>query len=213
MRIFIMVMIVLISISPLALADTIHLKNGRIVEGTITERTKDQIKIDVNGFTLTYYLDEIEEIEGVSVQITETESPAMLPSITQGREQKQEPARFGSSTTKAINDLNLSAMNKRDLVLHYMEVTGVKGQMNQSFSEIIQRAPEQERRNLRRVLKSKDVLDELVPVYAQYFSEDDLRELILFYESEVGQKLLKTAPLIMQESAEKSLQYFEGKIE
>ncbi len=46
-------------------------------------------------------------------------------------------------------------------------------------------------------------LDELVklmaPVYYKYLTERDLKELIKFYKSPVGKKLVKNMPLIMQE--------------
>ncbi len=46
-----------------ALADIIHLTSGQTIEGTIVERTADEIKVDTGiGVLLTYYLDEIEEI-------------------------------------------------------------------------------------------------------------------------------------------------------
>ncbi|MUU78083.1 DUF2059 domain-containing protein [Winogradskyella endarachnes] len=51
---------------------------------------------------------------------------------------------------------------------------------------------------------SKTSLDDLtvmlVPVYEKYMTEADLKELIKFYESPVGQKFAKSTPLITQES-------------
>ena len=44
-------------------AETIRLKSGLVVEGTIVARTPDAVKIDTGiGVLITYYLDEIEEI-------------------------------------------------------------------------------------------------------------------------------------------------------
>jgi hypothetical protein len=39
-----------------------------------------------------------------------------------------------------------------------------------------------------------------IPVYDKYFSHGDIKELIQFYESPIGQKLLDVTPLITQES-------------
>lgn len=51
---------------------------------------------------------------------------------------------------------------------------------------------------------SSTSLDELtkmlVPVYKKHLTQEDLNELIKFYESSVGQKFAKSTPLIMQES-------------
>ncbi|WP_299099453.1 DUF2059 domain-containing protein [uncultured Winogradskyella sp.] len=45
-----------------------------------------------------------------------------------------------------------------------------------------------------------DLTAMLVPVYEKYMTEADLKELIKFYESPVGQKFAKSTPLITQES-------------
>src|SRR3990167_5493623 len=44
-----------------AWAETIRLKSGLVIKGTIVERTADSIKVDTGlGIPVTYYLDEIE---------------------------------------------------------------------------------------------------------------------------------------------------------
>lgn len=49
-------------ISSTAQAETIRLKSGEVIEGTIVERRADAIKVDTGiGIAVTYYLDEIEE--------------------------------------------------------------------------------------------------------------------------------------------------------
>jgi uncharacterized protein len=40
----------------------------------------------------------------------------------------------------------------------------------------------------------------IIPVYEKYYTEEDLKKLILFYNSEVGKKTIQLMPLIMQES-------------
>lgn len=47
----------------------------------------------------------------------------------------------------------------------------------------------------------------LVPVYEKYMTEADLKELITFYESPVGQKYAKSIPLITQESMQVGQQW------
>lgn len=53
-------------------ADTIELKSGKIVEGKIVERTDKYIKVDIGiGMPITYFLDEIEGIDGGQIKISE----------------------------------------------------------------------------------------------------------------------------------------------
>jgi len=43
-------------------------------------------------------------------------------------------------------------------------------------------------------------LQELVPVYAKYFTQDDIRGMLAFYESPVGKKMIQTMPAVVQDS-------------
>lgn len=43
-------------------------------------------------------------------------------------------------------------------------------------------------------------MEKLVPIYDAHFSADDIREMIKFYESPIGQKLVKEQPSMMRES-------------
>lgn len=45
-----------------------------------------------------------------------------------------------------------------------------------------------------------DLVSMLAPIYEKHLTENDLKELIKFYESPVGKKLAKESPAIMQES-------------
>ena len=55
-----------------------------------------------------------------------------------------------------------------------------------------------------------DVLTErLIPVYAKYYSLEDIEAMIAFYKSPVGQRLLAVQPMVMQESMEIGAQWGE----
>jgi uncharacterized protein len=47
---------------------------------------------------------------------------------------------------------------------------------------------------------SNEVADAQVPIYAQHFSLEELQGMIQFYESPVGQEMVKTLPEVLQES-------------
>lgn len=50
--------------TPSIFAEMIVLKSGKTVEGKILERADKNIKVDIAGIPITYYLDEIESIDG-----------------------------------------------------------------------------------------------------------------------------------------------------
>lgn len=62
-----MPVLVILSVAPFCFAETIYLKSGKIVEGKLIEKTDDYIKIDFQGVSLTYFLDEIEAIDGLKL--------------------------------------------------------------------------------------------------------------------------------------------------
>ncbi len=39
-----------------------------------------------------------------------------------------------------------------------------------------------------------------VPIYAKYFTHEEVRQLLAFYSAPLGQKIIATMPLVMQES-------------
>jgi hypothetical protein len=50
-----------------ACADTVTLKSGKQVTGKIIEQTSDSVKIDLEGVEITYFLDELEAINGQKI--------------------------------------------------------------------------------------------------------------------------------------------------
>jgi hypothetical protein len=44
------------------------------------------------------------------------------------------------------------------------------------------------------------LIDLVLPIYDKYFTDDDIVQLIAFYQSPVGKKVVEKLPVIMQES-------------
>jgi len=44
------------------------------------------------------------------------------------------------------------------------------------------------------------LLSRVVPIYAKYYTREDIQALIAFYQSDVGRKAIKTMPAVFQES-------------
>ncbi len=58
---------VFVSFVSLTFAEVVVLKSGRTIEGEILEKTSGYIKINFRGVTLTYFLDEIDSINGEKI--------------------------------------------------------------------------------------------------------------------------------------------------
>jgi hypothetical protein len=44
------------------------------------------------------------------------------------------------------------------------------------------------------------LIDDVVPIYSKYFSHAEIRELLVFYQSDVGQKAIAVLPQVINES-------------
>lgn len=69
-------MICILSTAPLY-ADTIILKSGKQIEATIVEKTTEFIRVDIEGIQITYYLDEIETINGERIAVVKEKEPLL----------------------------------------------------------------------------------------------------------------------------------------
>ncbi len=45
-----------------------------------------------------------------------------------------------------------------------------------------------------------DIIELIIPIYEKHFTHEDIKQLIVFYESPIGKKLIKTQPQIFRES-------------
>ncbi len=57
---------------------------------------------------------------------------------------------------------------------------------------------------------SEALMQQIIPIYAKYMSEDDVKAVIRFYKSPAGQRLLKVMPRMMQESSAVGQQWGEN---
>lgn len=96
---------------------------------------------------------------------------------------------------------------KRDDIRKLIEITGSKkavalmlpqmlAPMKSSFPQV----PDQFWQETAEEFKIDELVDRLVPIYDKYYTHDDIRGIIAFYQSPLGLKLISTQPQVMQES-------------
>jgi hypothetical protein len=99
------------------------------------------------------------------------------------------------------------SQSKEQDIIKFLEVSNTKLQAAQMFDLMLPNlksmAPEAPL-TFWTMFKSKLDIDSFInlfiPVYDKYFSHDDIKQLIQFYESPIGKKLLDVNPLITHES-------------
>ncbi len=166
----------------LALADTVSLKDGRKIEGKILEKTDKSVKIEANGVPMTFYTDEL----------LDPNAPAAPSAPTAGP---------------------LSA-EKRALILKFIEVFGTRAAMTQNMDAMLKSLPQDDPqlKEVKEKIKIDEIINRLIPLYHQQFTEDDLKIYIDFYSSAPGRKLILGISSVLRDSIAITAQYFKEKI-
>jgi hypothetical protein len=107
----------------------------------------------------------------------------------------------------AVVALSVYGQTKQQDIIRLLDITNAKMQAAQMFDLMLPNlkatapdAPLTFWTMFRSKLDVNSLVDSLVPIYDRHFLHDDIKELIRFYESSVGKKLLDVTPRITQES-------------
>jgi len=111
----ILLCIVLVLITANLFADTITLKSGKQVEGKILERTDKLVKIEAFGVELTYFIDEIDQINQEKITLPSQETTLAIPQETNsGSTIKPIPSGEGKSANIA-DEVNTPAVASKEV--------------------------------------------------------------------------------------------------
>lgn len=190
-----------------ASAEIITLKDGRRVSGKIAQQDATQLKLDVKGVVMTFYLDEIADIDGKSVV-----DPKKVEPVVESRKTAQESELPKGTVEPPKQAVAVSPAEKKELILKFIDVFGTRAAMTANFNSIIdtiaQEKPE-EARQIRERFKVEAVIERLIPLYDKYFTADDLKAYIAFYASPEGRKLTSNIGLVMKDSVEVGAAYIK----
>lgn len=82
-----------------------------------------------------------------------------------------------------------------DKILRYFDLTEMRKMLEQVLDQWMVTAGRElpdKVEDMRRKLAEGDLIEAMVPIYAEHFSEDEVDALIVFYESPVGRKVTAT---------------------
>ena len=89
-----------------------------------------------------------------------------------------------------------------------LELTGaatlgaqVMNQMLQTFRQTMPNVPADFWPELQKELNPNELVEKVIPVYDKHLSAQELKDIIKFYETPSGKKLLAAQPAIMQDSS------------
>jgi len=203
-----------------AFAATVDLIDGRVVHGTVIKQDINGIQINVDGVAMTYYADEIKDIDGrlfvntPAVPVQQATTSGTVAPVT-----VVPVAVTPVTVTPVAADLDQESptvvdQDKKALILKFIDVFGTRQALINNFdimvSQIEKEKPD-EAEKIRERVKIDEIIERLVPIYDRNFSSEDLKSYIAFYESTEGQKLITAIPKLMKESVQESIKYMEEK--
>ena len=131
----------------------------------------------------------------------------------------QQPAagQTPSPSSKATQSQSPEDAAKIADIRRLLELTGTREMVNQMKSSMVA----QYRQNVPNIpsamfdemmaeLKAEDLEESMIPVYANHFTGDDIKQLIAFYESPFGRKVMREMPQIIAEANNVGIQWGQG---
>jgi hypothetical protein len=116
-------------------------------------------------------------------------------------------AALGVLCVLSLGSAGAQETGKQKDIRHLLQITGsgqlgaqvmmqMIGNMKQTFTKV----PESFWTDFMKEVHTDELVDLIVPVYDRNLSEDDVKQLIKFYESPTGKKFVSVLPKITQES-------------
>lgn len=106
-----------------------------------------------------------------------------------------------------VFSISYAQNSKQENIKKLLELSGsgkVGAQVGQSmianFKKNYSNVPEEFWNEVSKEFNSEAIIELIIPIYDKYYSESDIKELIVFYGSPIGKKLIATMPLVVQES-------------
>jgi hypothetical protein len=219
MRISGMMVMMVIFAASTACAATVNLTDGRVVQGDIIKQDNKGLQISVDGVNMTYYADEIKDIDGTPFAAAPAPAAPQPEAVTQPETVAQPEA--ATQPEIAPNPVSAPATGagavdpeKKALILKFIDVFGTRQALNNNFDLMLKQIEKEkpdEARKIRERVKVDEIIERLLPVYDRNFNSEDLQAFIAFYSSPEGQKLIGTIPELMKESVQESVKYMQEK--
>ena len=99
------------------------------------------------------------------------------------------------------------AQEKNDDILKLLKLSGsdklaeqIMDAMIPQFQQLVPDIPKKFWTKFKKKLNIEDLLYACIPAYDKYYTHDEIKQLIAFYESSIGKKLAEVTPLLTQDT-------------
>ncbi len=76
----------------------------------------------------------------------------------------------------------------------------VASQMFDSFEKMYPQVPAEFWDEFKKEMKTDDLINLMVPIYKKYYTHDEIKDLIKFYKTPIGQKTISVMPSVTQDA-------------
>ena len=217
-----LLLIVFFALSFNATAETLYLKNGRIIKGKKIEQGENYLILEVVGHPQKFYFSQLKRIESDPGKNLEPltviqENDQLTNGIEENKkEETSNPIKAENNLieTKKISQdvkeekpvkksqelLNLDISEGKELlIIKLMTVSGVKETLKKRLEASYKSIPMYSEEELKEMLPIDEILYRYVPIYHRYYSEEEIQALIDFHESPVGRKTIEVTPSIIED--------------
>ena len=168
-------------------AEVIYLKDGSVLKGKITGKTKYYTTVQTDKYPQKIFNDQIDRIEEDIVE------------------------QLDGVSVEAVKTGEVSE-EKASLILKLLKLNGTRERVEENVREVIGQTPPESQAQMKAIFDADEILAQLIPVYSKYYTEEDLLRLIEFYGSDIGRKVMDVSTRLTQEVVETTLQYFQKKV-
>ena len=122
---------------------------------------------------------------------------------------------FAQSPTNTIApSSNSQEIEKNNNLKKLFELTGVKNISQQILAQLLNElksnypeVPLKFWESFAAEIKSDELINQIIPIYEKYFTNEEIKQLIAFYQTPLGKKTISVLPQIYQESYEVGKKY------
>ena len=102
---------------------------------------------------------------------------------------------------------------KLTLIIDLIEESQTIANLQKSFRQMYESVDETRKNQLVQTLNIYEIVEQVIPIYDRHYTVIELQEIVVFFKSTAGKKMLEQGPQITQEAIFVTANYFKEKMQ
>ena len=102
---------------------------------------------------------------------------------------------------------------KLSLIIDLLEESQTIANLQKSFRKMYENVNDEQKKQLTEVLNIYEIVEQIIPIYNKHYTELELQQIVVFFKSDAGKKMLEKGPQITQEAIHITANYFKTKMQ